>query len=179
MGIFVLNGVGNKDGDQSVPEEVVKAEEPVATPAVDTTVNGLPGEGKDDAAEKTIMLNGPLSHIYTQALNAVFSKESTGMGAHLFKYRILNDKDKDEDEIDDTFVYCVDSDSLSSSELIASSEALRDAVKSGKHRKVVLAMESNGVANSRMQLLDEVSRSMGVKVFLSRGSALEHLLEKG
>lgn len=152
---------------------------------LDSTEQVLDGKGADtngaqtDAQTQTIVLDGPLSHIYTKALNLAYANEGTSSMVSLLEsgHKSLDDPEEegaDSVTADGTYVYCVDSDDLSNQGLVLSSECLRIATK--KYKNVILALESSHVVNARTQLLGEMGEALGVKVCYSRNNAVQSLL---
>lgn len=125
--------------------------------------------------EQVVVLDGPLSKIYTEALNIAYAKEDTGTMLSL-----INASD-DQDRIDgkdSSFIYCVGDIYLNQDELQLSCEHLSKAVNSGKYKKVVLAMECGMNIGNKVQLLDNFSRSIGVEVHYTRGKAVRSVMKK-
>lgn len=149
-----------------------------ADTATDQVIAGTTPEGKPDAQQQTIVLDGPLSQIYTQALNIAYAKESVGMmfGSVYDKKQQNKTNDEDGDGLDDSYVYAVDADDLDTDCLLLSAEALRVATQSGRYRQVILAIESHGTVTKKMQLLTEMSDALGAKVCLSRNSAIQSVM---
>jgi hypothetical protein len=173
MGIFNLT-----------PQEEVedKGQTPVVpligdnTEVLDPEISQVPQEGTKVEEEKTVVLEGPLSHIYTQALNLAYAKE----GIDMLEKVHLNREDKlelvDKEQLDDSFVYAVDASNMNVDELLAVNSTLKTAVESRKYRKVSLAIESSSVVSSKMQLLCELADGLGIKVYFNRKTALEGIL---
>lgn len=159
-----------------------------ATDALTPEQNKTGGENAvADKAEQTIVLDGPLSHIYTQALNLAYANEGTSTVASFLEARhssLVGTDDDEENRVksgnsvtaDGTYVYCVDSTDLDNQGLLVSTEALRIAVESKKYKNVVLALESAHVVTSKVQLLGEMGTALGAKVCLSRKNAVQTLI---
>lgn len=175
MGIFNLSKDENerpteKDADKQAPVESVELEPEVS---LDTT-----GTRKQEG--RTIILDGPLSHAFTQALNVMYAKEALGgLMSVLDGGSYFDDQEKAEPEetasfVDENgaYVYTVDSSNLDQDGLVMAVESIRKASKKFKH--VYVAMESRGARDLRKtQLLDEYSASLGAKVVYSRERALQ------
>lgn len=175
MGVFNLSMLdGDEVKDTIDPNAIPQTQ--VLTP--DTNVaNKDSTDGKEVSEEKTIILDGPLSHIYTQALNLAYAKESTMMSLALFKTLAPDEQvvDSNEPYADDTYVYCVDDNALSES-VVEGFEALREASK--KYKNIIVALESGRVVTNRMQMISEFSESLGAKVCYTREQALKTVLSK-
>lgn len=184
MGILNLSG----DEPQEKPEDTtptgrqalqVKEDNTNPDLALHTPVNP---QGTDPETA-TVVMDGPLGHIYTQALNLAFAKEDTGT---MFSVLMKNMKEHGHADatnnpepalVDEngTYVYAIGDKELDSVGLVTSLETIREAVKSGKYKKVLLAMESSHVS-SKMQLLDQASREMGVTVCLTRSRLIDTVM---
>lgn len=179
MGILNLTGQeGQSSEDDVKPTEVDNTDGEVKV--VDATeINADSQQGK----EQVVVMDGPLSQIYTQALNMAFAKEDTGTMMSMLK--IIHHGGKIDPNVapqaafvdaSGSYVYATDEQSLDKEGLVGALESLREAVKSKKYKQVVLAMEGRSVS-SKMQLLDEASRQMGVRVCMTRGGFTSVVLE--
>jgi hypothetical protein len=140
----------------------------------------------DGDTTKHIVLDGPLSHIYTKALNMTYANEAIASSFPL-------DSGTDQDESDATvsymlgatgevissaattddtgmYVYCCSSD-LDQASLIDASDKLNRASREG-YSEVMLVMESDGVVSPKAGLLDKMSSVLGVKVCYGRNTAI-------
>jgi hypothetical protein len=169
MGIFNLSNVSEpaqKSVVQSDNEfkagQVVKPQEPVS------------GQGAQDGdvKSKTVVMTGPLSKIYSEALNLVYGKESMNM-VDPEEIEVTNGQ-TDGDEDRSLYVYTTDGDNLDGDEMVAASDKLRLALDSKKYKKVLLAVECK-TPSRKVALLHEMATSMGVNVVFSRYSALENM----
>jgi hypothetical protein len=124
------------------------------------------GTKKDDEKEKTVVLDGPLGHVYTQALRIAFAREDVGTAMYLMSSKMREAEKQDKPDV---YVYVTDDDGLEDGGLMLATECLSDAIRSGKYKQVVLSMESSRVT-SKMEALDALSRAMGVKVTLTKES---------
>lgn len=163
MGIFNITNVQEAVKQEATP---AKPPEPVVTPTVNTPVQG---EGKE-AGEKTVVMTGPLSKIYSEALNMVYSKESA-MTHHANK---LTAVDEDSNVQSDAYVYITDGDNMDGEELVGASDKLKVALDSKKYKDVLLAVECNTV-NNKAVLLYDMATSMGAKVVFTKGTGLEKI----
>lgn len=178
MGIFNLNTLKDvdleNDGSNTVviDEKEGKVDVPIAQKVVENT---------SEKAKESIVLDGPLSHIYTQALNMVYGNEGTSTMVSILeaKHHSLINGDSEADRMEagnsvtdkGTYVYCIDATDMDAQGLVTSTECLREVVKSGKYSNVILAMESSNI-NSKMQLLGEMGTALGIKVVNSRSKAM-------
>lgn len=169
MSVFNLGTIDKSSEEGNANPEAPMTSE-VTTVNVANTEQAVEGEKK----EPTIVLDGPLSSIYTQALNLVYSKESGMTQVHA----MIGGLDEEEElNTSDTslYVYCVDGDKIDSNELNTAIDKLRIALDNKKYSKVVLAVECGTNIGSKIALLDQFSKDIGVKVCFSRKKALEHI----
>lgn len=170
MGVFNLNS----DETASRQEEIQNNDVPnvVNTNTSQQVTQEVPK--KEDKQEAKVILDGPLSQIYTQALNLVYAKEDTGQMLAQFIQQQDNKEANDAAADKDIYVYCCDGDDLSQDHLIESTNKLQAALGQDKYKDTILAIECRqGHVNDKVGLLDTMARSMGVRVYLTRGSALE------
>ena len=123
--------------------------------------------------EKTIVLDGPLSRIYTQALNMAYAKEDVGAMGQMLMVTGQGDPDEDEDDSRDLYVYCCDGDELTDEKVTEAADTLRIALDSKKYKSTAVAIECRGRVSDQLALLDQLSSQMGVKVFYRRKTAME------
>lgn len=173
MGIFNLN---NEQAEPKVDAEL-QPEKSGVTEVQGTRqeVDSANGSSKDpvnpdELKNATIVLDGPLSHVYTQALNLVYAKEDTDS-----MVAMVMDQNASATEVDekDLYVYAVDGDSLDHTGLVDGMDKLRLALDSKAYKQVALAVECRTGVNGKVGLLEQFAAQAGVKVFVSRRSALE------
>lgn len=171
MGIYNITISNNPQKDDSLIDESsidnnkVESTKPVEIPANEAN--------KKSSEEKTIVLDGPLSQIYTQALNIVYAKESINMISQMNSddngfYDNKNNNDKD------LYVYCCNGDTLDSDGLVEASNKLRLALDNKNNKKVILSVECVS-SNNKIALLDEFSSNLGIKVIYSRNRTLDNI----
>lgn len=125
---------------------------------------------------KSIVMDGPLSKIYTQALNIAYAKEAASASGQTETTLIFNEEEqKAQDEVDhhSLYVYCCDADELQGSDVIDGSDKLRLALDSKKYRGALVVMESHGSVSRHAGLLEEYASKNGVRVIFNRANALE------
>lgn len=184
MGILNLTGdAGEPSNNAPVEAPDTKQETMTVAPAEGSVPSSVDGE--DKKKEAVVVMDGPLGHIYTQALNLALAKEDTGTMFSIVRKigeagRVQATADFDPALVtaDGTYVYAVDDKNLEEKGLVPSIECLRQAVKCGKYKQVVLAIESHNITN-KLQLLDETSRHLGVKVCFTRDSVVNTLKGRG
>lgn len=138
-------------------------------PNVDnTTVK--PGVTREDDSkkDKVVVMQGPLSTIYTDALNQVYAQESQANDA----VTLINTIQKDQGPQPDLYVYVSDANLLDNSSVTEVFDNLRLALDNRKGNSVVV-LESNGRVSKKLSLVDNYARSQGAKVVYSRKAALE------
>ncbi len=197
MGIFKLTQLSTDDDSLAVtikPEPAKETPDPSA-PKVESPVNLLANEttqpvlfnadypNKDNTKkEKVVVLDGPLSHIYTQALNMAYAHEnendeiSTEGISMMFDALIIR-KNEEEPVDDPGYLYCASDDTLTDGGLVAASDSIRVAIESKKYKHITVAIECGDLISNRVQLLDEMCHVLGVKVCLTRKSAVQTVLK--
>lgn len=120
---------------------------------------------KEEEQPKTVVLSGPLSHVYTQALNMVYAKESSMTDGSLL---LLED---DKEVMPDLYVYCTDTDELDNN-IVTPTNQINVALDK-KDASVIVAVESSKRVTERGVMLEDYVVSRGGRVCLTRKSALE------
>ena len=111
---------------------------------------------------KKIVLDGPLSTIYTQALNVLYAKEDmAGM--------IVPSDETEEYDESDLYVYCTPAE-LVDKDIVGVADKILEASKHGKN---VVAIECSSMIPTKMGLLEKLGKDVGVKIHVTRSSALE------
>lgn len=117
--------------------------------------------------DKVVVMQGPLSTIYTDALNKVYAQESQAIDA----VTLVNSAQQIETTPPDLYVYVSDVKQIENSGVTEVFNNLRLALDNRSGNKVVV-LESNGAVSSKMSLIDNYARSQGAKVVYSRSVAL-------
>lgn len=139
--------------------------EPIPEVKTDSEIQPI---SKDDVeGGPTVVLDGPLSSIYTKALRLVLANESMMTTNVMLVSEIGSGKEK---EKKDLYVYCCGEDDLLDNNLVETVNKIKVAVD--EYDKVIVAVEHNHVVGNRLQLLDEFSGSLGAKVCNTRDNAL-------
>lgn len=149
---------------ESLPAEASAQTERGASSNNTPTVIEQGGDKKD----KVVVMQGPLSTIYTDALNQVYAQESQANDA----VTLINTIQKDQGPQPDLYVYVSDSALLDSASVTEVFDNLRLALDNRKGNSVVV-LESNGRVSKKLSLVDNYARSQGAKVVYSRKAALE------
>lgn len=164
MGIFNLTAMSGEKPVEEIKQDVVGADDTPVTVTSSKT---------DQSDEQMITLDGPLSRIYTKALNLAYARESISM---MTPEALLVNKATEQAIQHSTYVYAIDTSQMDMAQLIASTEHFKEAVASGKYKSSVLALESDANVSSKMQLLAQMGKSLGAKVCYSRESAIRAVL---
>ena len=133
-------------------KEVVENEDPTST-----------GEESD----KKIVLDGPLGHIYTKALNLIYANE----GLNLMSESVLTDDEETAADGSSLYVYTVDGDNLDHSGLLEATNKLSNSRQQSK----LLVLEGIS-SNSKAGLLERYATGLGIKVYVSRESSLNAIV---
>ena len=158
------------------PEVEEKAPVPVATPKeVDNeTPITTPDANKEPVVkDKQITLTGPLSHLYSQALNIMYAKEN-------YMMIVLNEIDKKQDEDalkakENLYVYAMSADELDTGKICVAEKDLRMAMESKKYDRVILALEASRNVSNKVGMFEEHAKTLGVQVYLSGKRAMESI----
>lgn len=116
--------------------------------------------------ESVVVLDGPLSKIYTEALNKVYAIES-----YMTDGALTDDKEKDED-LSKTYIYAVDADDLDIAGTNETFGNLRLALDSQKYDKIILSIEHVEVVSESIAIIDEYAKKTGVNVVYKREQAI-------
>lgn len=181
MSIFQLNGnntPANSEGQ--IPSKAFDV-------GVDQTTAPIAGkdtpEGKDAVTptgdNPTVILDGSLSRIYTQALNLVYANENikvvavedVAVMAAMMEAEGRNSPSfKDNNAQKATYVYADNADAVDTEKCVAIINFINENKSKGD---VILSLESFGKPTKHMQLVEECAKENKVKIFYSRGRALE------
>lgn len=169
MAIFDLGTI-----DQSTTEvpEQNQQQQTTDPTVINQSETNTVDETKKPEQQKTIVLDGPLSHIYTQALNMVYANEAVNMITHM----MMEQEEEDKNPYGkDVYVYCCDGDNLTSDELVNASSKLRIALDKKKYNKVLLSVECHGIVNNRVGLLHDFSVSLGIPVSYTKSGSMSNI----
>ena len=131
-------------------------------------------EGKKEAKEKVVVIDGPLSEVYTKALNIALANESvmvvaassnkptTATNKAALTEKILTNDEEDDAE----YLYVLDSKSNDSQALEAFNN-LAAVNKSGKYKKIHVAVENASTLSKKMSLVLEGAMSLGANILTS------------
>lgn len=167
------------------------------------TIDNLPDINKK-SAQKVIVLDGPLSHIYTQALNQVYKKydendpeievtttSNEGFGQLLtspitfikslnkqVKDNYVNTEENENNSNNSLYVYCCDGDSLKTDDSIEVSNKLRLALDSKKYKQVILAIEHNSTSlvSNKLSLVIDFTKALGIEHYDNKDLLLESVI---
>ena len=123
---------------------------------------------KSENSDKVVVMQGPLSTIYTDALNKVYAQESQAIDA----VTLVSNVQQAEAPRPDLYVYVSDAQTINNSRVAEVFDNLRLALDNRKGNAVVV-LESNGVVSQKLSLVDNFARSQGAKVVYSRKVGIE------
>lgn len=141
------------------------------TTSIPSTQQPDPGPddtGKADNKDKVVVMQGPLSTIYTDALNKVYAQESQAIDA----VTLVSNAQQAETQASDLYVYVSDAETINNSRVAEVFDNLRLALDNRKGNAVVV-LESNGVVSQKLSLIDNFARSQGARVVYSRKVGIE------
>jgi len=169
MGVFNLTALGGNE-----PVQEANTEPQVADDALDNAPVTVAVKETDESKEMMITLDGPLSRIYTKALNLAYARESISM---MTPEALTINKAQQRAEDESTYVYAIDTTQMDMAKLVASTEHFRVALETGNYKNVIVALESDGNVTSKAQLFAQMAQSLGAKVCYSRNSAMRAILD--
>ena len=174
MSIFVLNKkepeVENKVTDK--PEEKVND----STTIKEITENdGKEFKGQEtenkDSKTATVIIDGPLGEIYTNALNIVFAKEEAIISER--DLNVLENEDLNHDE--NYYIYCLDQNDLDDGDNVNKifSMAL-DESKVNKMKKIV-CIESSNIVSNKLGVIGNFCHKNNIQVIHNRSIAISKI----
>lgn len=179
MGIFNLNP------DEQTPEldvtKIFSSENKQVGVKEDGTTDQVVNEESDkEKKNTTLVMAGPLGHIYTKALNVAYAIESTMM-TDMADLQTSDLADVLNNDDSDLYVYCVDGSDLSIDQVsdTISNVTIADEIleKEGKDTsvpvKVIIAVECDNGISPNVHLLEQFGKDKGIQVMVTRKSALE------
>lgn len=131
-------------------------------------------EGKQDNKQKIVVVDGPLSHVYTKALNIALANESvqivsvTSPSASEINESSSPNSTTGADNDDAEYVYVIGDKVLTDNEAMEAYNAISKAMCSGKYKKLHVAVEGalSNKMNKRTSLVLESCMKMGVNVIM-------------
>lgn len=123
--------------------------------------------------EKIVVMDGPLSKIYTQALNLAYANEAASASGQTDVKILFDDTIEENGEpARDLYVYCCDSADIDNEDVIHGTDKLRLALD-GRYKQALVVMESHHAIKPIAGLLEEYACNTGVKVVFTRDLAIE------
>ena len=134
---------------------------------------------KDPAATKvaSIEISGPMSHMFTEALQKLYSLESYGMDVNILLMAANGEEDTTQEE-KDMYVYCSDGDLLDETKTDIDANHLKVALDNKKYKKVALVLNSINT-NACMERLDNYARAIGATVYYRTSTAAKSVASIG
>lgn len=120
---------------------------------------------------KTINISGPLSVIYTQALNQVYAQEGSAATEQELLAEITN---QDKVQSSDIFIYVTDETNIEEEGPINVFDKLRLDIENNKGLKIAV-LESGRSMKGYMATMESFLSNNGVRVFFSRKNALDSI----
>jgi hypothetical protein len=156
-----LMQLSDEDKQRLMSEMTDKPSDTPTTPDTDTS----------KTVDKSIVLDGPLGHIYTKALDMVYAKEGMMASAPIVDTDITSDVDQG------TYVYCCDADEVDSDVAMKAMESFKRA-KGLNYCTLILAAEVHKSfikGSVSLGVLEEYVDSIGGHTYYRRNTALERL----
>lgn len=143
-----------------------------------TTHDPVEVSSGDDPEQQTVIMDGPLSKIYTQALNLVYAKEAASASGQT-DIKVLFDEDIESstEYHDALYVYCCDAGDMDINDALEGSNKLRLALDNKNIKSTYMVMESHRIVKPAAGLLEEYAVSSGVKVIFKRNIAIETICD--
>lgn len=175
MGIFALNQKNEEQQEQPPSTQVEENN--------DKEIQKQLQSGESKKTEKLekeekpsknveIVLTGPLGHIYTQALNALLSKEDAGTMLKVFDEYESNDENSDENDYDDSksYVYVADGSKLQQPDIVDAYNHILNFKNTYPKARIIVGLESEKGFSRASNTFDRCLTEMGVKVYYKRSS---------
>ena len=174
MGIINLNGKPDQESEPEVAKDIEQQME-------DTTVEDTLTPINEEKAKAEVTLDGPLSSVYTKALNLVYANEGVDTMTITPYYEeeeedaiIEENAAEDKDKYgNDLYIYCCNGNNLSQEGLVDATNHLCKVANGKKYKNILVSIECRGEVNSKVALLDDVSTQLGAKVCFSQRAAIE------
>lgn len=173
MGIINLSLI--KTVNQPTDDRISQPPQPTDVVVPETTRTEIQPQSPTEVPkeEKTIVLDGPLSRIYTQALNVAYAKEDVGAMGQIMMTMVNQGEEEEEEDERDLYVYCCDGDELDDGGVEEAEGKLRVALDSGKYRSAAVAIECHGRVTNQIAALEAIGCRLGARVYFRRKVALE------
>lgn len=172
----------NKPNEQhpEVPELKKVDENPNTAQAAANIEKIAQQEGKSDGKDKVVATDGPMGHVYTQALNVALANESvqivaaTAQSASQINQENSNSSMTGEQHEADpsSYVYALGDHIENPEEAMEAFDAVSKAIASGRYKNVYLAVENalSTKMHKRTSSMIEHAMKSGVKVIAKSGS---------
>lgn len=170
------------------PVKPTEKEAPVLDKQEEATIDKMAQqEGKSDGKTKVIVVDGPLSEVYTKALNVALANESVMIVAATNKLgasganqgKLTNDSFNEEEKDEASYVYALGDKLVDNEAAMEAYNNLTKAVKSGKYKKVHMAIEGvSGDICNRLSFVIEGAMAMGVNLVLNQTKGTDSNIDK-
>lgn len=174
MGVYNLNPEASDDTGVKVAGSTGTVTDPESTGEIKPEETGIAATGKETAETKTVVLNGPLSHIYSQALNVVYANESQANDVIMLTDTIISNQEK---QPVDLYVHVCGVDDLENGGLPGIFNDLRIAAADENIKQRMVVIESNGVITSKMVVLENFLTANGISISHKRTNAIEGIVD--
>jgi translation initiation factor 1 (eIF-1/SUI1) len=126
--------------------------------------------------KKMIVLDGPLSNNFTDALNMVLAKDKVALLSAIDMEIMGVNSEQQEHEHDAVYVYCCNGDGMTADDAKNGADKLRLALDSKRYSKVVVAIEGVKI-NKNMAMLDDYANASGCKTYYHKSSAIKGIAD--
>ncbi len=126
--------------------------------------------------ENTIIVDGPLSRVYTDLLNQAFAKESYVTKLPHLVEMVKRQKEESKEKPIRSYIYTMSGNNLEGTDYTQAFESFQVALDN--YKEVSLCIENIGENSDRALQLTNWARQNGMNVFYSREQAIETMAKK-
>lgn len=144
----------------------IKHKESIKNSEAKTAVTNDDGAAQNTETDNIakITLSGPLSQIYTKALNIMYANEN------IIELKTMLSDSEEEKDNKDLYMYCCDDKEV---DIVDATNKLTIALDQG-YKNVAIVTECNkNKLSDKLIALENLARSLKVKMFFSQKSAME------
>lgn len=133
-----------------------------------------PPAANKEVSSKEVKIEGPLSKVFTEALNIAYSKENVTENAGIIYSTDVGEGSYAGNEMPDkgVYVYAIDGSNIDSDELINASNKIINAFNSRKFDQLIVSSECVKGISPRIKILQELCTSVGAECYVTRNSSI-------
>jgi hypothetical protein len=160
--VGIINVAKRKVIEHTAPVAEVSDDEQVKVASDGHHIEVADDDGVQDGMSVT--LDGPLSEVYTKALNLVYAKEGVDS-----MYELSESPDDDHEGL---YVYCCDGE-MTGSDLNEGMAQINRAVES--YRNVIMVIDGSRGINEKSGLMERYASTKGIRTVMSQRTAIESI----